>query len=404
VLKHLRYLNLIKTSISELPGSVCALYHLQLLQLNHKVKSLPDKICNLSKLQHIEGYQELTYDLFEKALPQIPYIGKLTLLQHVEEFCVQKVKGCELRQLRDLNELSGNLSVKNLENVTGKDEALESNLDQKIHIGSLKLVWSDGINADGSLQLEILEGLKPPSKLKSLEIKGFKSAKYPSWLVEGSHFESLESFKLANCSALEDLPLSTELFKYCSKLLLNNVSTLRTLFCLPAALTKLRIKSCPLLMFITIDELEQHDQRADIMRTDYLASQLASLWEVDSGKDIREVISSEHSSLKQLMTLMDADISHLQTIASVLDRENDATMLKEDIINAWMFHLWKEHRAASVPAIRTLSTCPFFMQYYRRGISCMPWWSYFTEEFVLRGDHDFNCTSVARCSPKFGKA
>jgi hypothetical protein len=89
-------------------------------------------------------------------------------------------------------------------------------------------------------------------------------------------------------------------------------------------------------MFITNDELEQHDQRVDIMRTDYLASQLASLWEVDSGKDIREVISSEHSSLKQLMTLMDADISHLQTIASVLDRENDTTMLKEDIINAWM--------------------------------------------------------------------
>jgi hypothetical protein len=234
-----------------------------------------------------------------------------------------------------MNELSGNLSVKNLENVTGKDEALESNLDQKIHIGSLKLVWSDDVNVDGSLQLEILEGLKPPSKLKSLEIKGFESAKYPSWLLEGSHFENLESFKLVNCSALEDLPLSTKLFKYCSELLLKNVSTLRTLSCLPAALTGLCIASCPLLMFVTNDELEPQDQREDIMRTQ-LASQLASLWEVDSGNDIREVILSEHSSLKQLLTLMDADISHLQTIASVVDRENDVAMMKEDIIKAWI--------------------------------------------------------------------
>jgi hypothetical protein len=89
-------------------------------------------------------------------------------------------------------------------------------------------------------------------------------------------------------------------------------------------------------MFITNDELEQHAQREDIMRRDYLASQLASLWDLDSGERIREVISSEHSSLKPLMTLMDADISHLQTIASVVDRENDAAMLKDDLINAWM--------------------------------------------------------------------
>jgi len=235
-----------------------------------------------------------------------------------------------------MKQLSGTLSVKHLENVTGKDEALESNLDQKSHLGSLKLVWSDGINADGSSQLEILEGLKPPSKLKSLKIKGFKSATYPSWLLKDSHFENLESFQLVNCRALEDLPVSTELFKHCSELKLKNVSTLKTLSRLPAALTHLSIISCPLLMFITSDELEQHDQREDILRTDYLASQLASIWEVDSGKEMRQVISSEHSSLKQLMTLMDADISHLQTVASVVNGENDAAMPKEDIINAWI--------------------------------------------------------------------
>jgi hypothetical protein len=140
----------------------------------------------------------------------------------------------------------------------------------------LSLVWSseNDIDVADSLHLEILEGLMPPPQLKGLKFEGYKSATYPSWLLEGSYFEHLESFGLVNCCALEGLPPDTELIRNCSKLLLDSVPNLKTLPCLPAVLTHLSISGCPLLMFITTDEMEQNDQRdsKNMMGKEQLAS------------------------------------------------------------------------------------------------------------------------------------
>nr|AAS79735.1 putative disease resistance protein, contains NBS-LRR domain [Oryza sativa Japonica Group] len=303
-LKHLRYLNIKKTLISELPKSLCDLYHLELLYLRPKSR-LPDKLCNLCKLRHLQMYSD------GLELSRIPDIGRLTLLQRIDSFHVLKQKGHELRQLRNMNEIGGYLSLRNLENVIGKDEALESKLYQKSRLEGLTLEWNDAnnMNPENCLHVEILEGLVPPPQLEHLSIRGYKSTTYPSWLLEGSQLENLESFALYNCSALERLPSNTKLFRRCRELSLKNLPNMKELSFLPAGLTTLSIRRCPLLLFVTNDELEYHDHNA---------------------------LSSDHSSMKQLAALMDSDISkNLQTIERALEREDEVVMTK-DVIKAWM--------------------------------------------------------------------
>ncbi|RLM93214.1 Rp1-like protein [Panicum miliaceum] len=331
-LKHLRYLNLSRTSISELPESLCTLFHLQFISLQTKGIKLPGQFCNLRNLRHLV--------ICGGGTASIPNIGKLTSAQGLGTFCVKKQKGYELHQLRSLNELRGSLRITNLEAVTGKVEALGAALHQKKHLERLELVWTEenGSREEDTTHLEILEALMPPPQLNGLAIGGYKSSSYPSWLLDGSYFESLESFGLTNCAVLECLPVNTGLFRNCRNLDLCKIPNLKILPCLPAGLENLEINQCPLLMFISNEELQQHGQRENTIRTDHLASQLALLWEVDSGSTIRRVLSDEHSSMKQqLMALMDDDVSeHLQTIKSAVEEGRDKVLTKENIINAWI--------------------------------------------------------------------
>ncbi|GJN09542.1 hypothetical protein PR202_ga27557 [Eleusine coracana subsp. coracana] len=360
-LKHLRYLNMVKTSISELPTSIYNLYHLQLLQLNHRVKHLPEKFCELSKLRHLQVYDGRIDETSERALPLFPNISKLTSLQQLHEFSVQRKKGYDLEQLRDMNELGGNLRVTNLENVSGKHEALDSNLHKKNRLRKLHLAWSsqNPVREDDSQHLDVLEGFVPPSQLNILTIEGYNSASYPSWLLDASCLESLNSFGLINCSMLRGLPPDTRHFRHCYELSLHNVPNLKTLSVIPPGLRSLTISRCPMLMFITHDELEQDDNGGNVINKDHLESHLALLWEVDSRSYMSDALREEYFSLMELRTLMDEDIS------------NHLLMIK---------------------------------QYYRWSLVYLLQWPHFTEKLVTIPDYEFDRTSVRRNFSEFEKS
>ncbi|KAF8663906.1 hypothetical protein HU200_055246 [Digitaria exilis] len=277
-------------------------------------------------------------------MTSIPNIGRLTSAQRLDTFCVKKQKGYELHQLRNMNELRGGLRIMNLESVSGKEEAVGAALHQKRQLKYLNLVWNEenGSRAVGTTHLEILEGLMPPPQLNGLAIKGYKSSSYPSWLLEDSHFESLEYLWLEDCAVLECLPVNTGLLRHCRSLELHNVPNLKTVPCLPAGLETLVIDQCPQLIFVTNDELQQHGQTDNMMETNHLASQLASLWEVDSVSNIRRILSGEHSTMKQqlMMASMGGNVcnvsEHLQTIKRAVEEGKDTVLSKESVINAWL--------------------------------------------------------------------
>ncbi|XP_066347617.1 putative disease resistance protein RGA4 [Miscanthus floridulus] len=110
-LRKLRFLDVSFTRITKFKDLPV---NLQVLHLRgYDVDSLPQNITKLSNLRHLF--------VDNSALSNIPGIGQLTELQGLDSFIARKGQGFAIRELKNMQELTGQLCIRGLENVRSKD-------------------------------------------------------------------------------------------------------------------------------------------------------------------------------------------------------------------------------------------------------------------------------------------
>ncbi|XBI39984.1 hypothetical protein VPH35_124652 [Triticum aestivum] len=221
---HLRYLA-IQHTYYPLPTAISRLKHLQalfvqyhscyfsMISCSHKRKrqnhsrgnvnitgshfSLPESISGLINLVHVNVEKGYTVNLSG--------LHQLTCIVGSGEFRVDKEEQ-SLVQLKDLNNIGGELAIRSLENIKNREEAAKSHLDLKKHISKLELEWGscDGVdNLDRGF--EVLDVLKPHCNLDELTISGYPGVCSPSWLESG-WLRRLKFICLRDCKRWEVLP------------------------------------------------------------------------------------------------------------------------------------------------------------------------------------------------------
>ncbi|XP_019178928.1 PREDICTED: putative disease resistance protein RGA3 isoform X2 [Ipomoea nil] len=225
-LLHLRYINLSWSNVEKLPDTVCSLENLQTLDLEgcDRFSRLPDKIGDLSQLRYInlsycEQVEELpkgignlinlrhlnirdTYRLEMMPLD----IAKLTQLCSLGEFKVGKEKeSSTLGYMEKLNQLKGKLSIFflcDLNNTSDVEEAEKAELRMKKHIKGLSFHFREGVDVG----IDVMEALKPPPELQTLQLYEYRGTHFPSWITLSLHnLRILNIDGCVNCSSLPPL-------------------------------------------------------------------------------------------------------------------------------------------------------------------------------------------------------
>lgn len=197
-LKHLRYLNVSGGDFVTIPKSLCRLWNLQILKLDHchRLQKLPKNLIGLKALQKLSlnGCSSLS------SLPR--QMGKLTSLRNLSMYIVCEKKGFLLAELGPLK-LKGDLDIKHLEKVRSVEDAKEAKMSEK-QLNRLSLSWDN--NEATELQEnveEILQVLEPSTnQLASLSVVGYKGACFPQWM--SSSF--LKYLELEDCKMCSKLP------------------------------------------------------------------------------------------------------------------------------------------------------------------------------------------------------
>nr|XP_028953321.1 putative disease resistance protein RGA3 [Malus domestica] len=210
-LKRLRYLNISSTKLKALPKSMGKLYNLQTLRMSNtdNLKTFPREMENLINLRHV---------YFDKD-KEVPFgMKRLTHLQMLPSFKLDRARRHRLDELGGLNELKGELVIGSLDFVRDKEEAIKSKLVEKANLRKLILKWSwvPPEEKNGNfLNEDILEGLQPHPNLESLTIKEFNGTKFASWMMRNCRVTNLRQLRIKRCEKLSSLCCGLE---YCPSL------------------------------------------------------------------------------------------------------------------------------------------------------------------------------------------
>ncbi|KAM5552048.1 putative disease resistance protein [Rosa sericea] len=200
LLKHLRYLDLSRTPIEELPETVCKLYNLQtLLLLDCKdLTQLPPKLGSLINLRRL--------DIRGSKIKMMPTgMGKLKDLQLLSDFVlVVDHSGKNIDKLKE-PDLGKSLCISNLTKTVLDGNALEDNMiSDKEFLTQLALTWG-GDTGDSGKDEEVLNKLQPHPNLEELTIESYGHTRFPDWLGSDS-FLNLTSITVADCKFCLHLP------------------------------------------------------------------------------------------------------------------------------------------------------------------------------------------------------
>ncbi|XVF30663.1 hypothetical protein REPUB_Repub16aG0077700 [Reevesia pubescens] len=247
-LKHLRNLDLSRTSIARLPNTVSTLYDLQTLTLKGcwKLVELPKDMGKLINMHYL--------DIRETKLARMPKgMDKLIELRELTGFVIGEENGSSIKELGKLKHLRGRLAISGLQYVVSARDAKDANLKDK-KLKNLKLIWreDDRMNVDSTRDREILEQLEPHTNLEYLVISSYRGCSGVERVGEEFYgngtkpFGSLESLSFEDMSEWEEWFCSSDkAFCLLQELSIRNCPKLTK--SLPKhlpSLTKLELKRC----------------------------------------------------------------------------------------------------------------------------------------------------------------
>ncbi|KAJ9697501.1 hypothetical protein PVL29_009360 [Vitis rotundifolia] len=191
-LKHLRYLNLSHTALKRLPETINGLYNLQSLILRNcrKLMKLPVDIVNLINLRHLD----ISGSTMLEEMP--PQISKLINLQTLSKFILSEGNGSQIKELKNLLNLRGELAILGLDNIVDTRD-----------VRYIKMRWSKdfGNSRNESDEEEVLKLLEPHESLKKLGIDFYGGTIFPRWIGDPS-FSKMVILRLTGCKKCRVLP------------------------------------------------------------------------------------------------------------------------------------------------------------------------------------------------------